>query len=71
MHDIKPKAVSLSLDPFLLRYNRHSPVSRNIFIARCDSLPSAGCINIQPMPSAIQSVFNNVGFYRSNLVSNG
>ena len=71
MHDIEPNDIGLILAPFLHRSNRHSLVSHNVSIMRCDSLSSTGCIKIQPIPSALQSAFNHVGLSRSNLVSNG
>ena len=71
MHNLEPNANSLSLDPFLLRLNRHSPVSRNVLIVRCDSSSLAGCIKIHPMPSALHYDFNNFGLSGSNMLRNG
>ena len=71
MHNLKPNAIGMSLAPFLLRSNRHSPVYLSVLIACCDSLSLAGCINMQTIPSVILPVFKNVGFYGLNLVTTG
>ena len=67
MHDWDPNAMGLSLDPFLPRPKRNSPVSQNILTSRCDYSSSAGCIKIQPIPSVLQSVLIKVSSPGSNI----
>ena len=61
MHDLEPKAMGLRRGPFLDKSKRQSPVSLRVAKALRDSSSSAGCMRIQPIPSALQSVLRKVG----------
>ena len=67
----EPKVIGLSLAPFFDKSKRHTPVVMSCFIALIDSSLSAGYINIQPMPSLIQSVFKKVGLVVSKQARTG
>ena len=67
----EPKAIGFSLSPFLDKSKRQMPLEDIFFIALIDSLSSAGCIIIHPIPSLLQSVFRNVGLVVSNLARIG
>jgi hypothetical protein len=60
-------------DPNATGFNRRSyfPVSTNFLVAQMDFALSACCIKIQPMPSALQSVFKKVGLRGSNRAQTG
>ena len=67
----EPRPVGRSLVPFLVRLNKHSHVFNSVFVVATDSSSSAGCIMIHHIPSALQSVFENVGLAGSYRVRTG
>ena len=60
-----------SLEPSLHKSNNYFPVSNNFMVVHTDLTSSADCIRIQPILSALHSVFRNVGFSGSNRVNIG
>ena len=67
----EPKAIGRRRRPDRLKSKRHTPVFSNLEIASRQSLVTLGCIKIQPIPSALQSVFKNVGLEASNRAKTG
>ena len=63
---LDPNEIGCNLGPDFVRSKRHSPVSLSRVMALVESLLCSGCIKIKPIPSALQSVFKNIGLYGSN-----
>ena len=66
-HVLYPNNKGLNIAPFSLISKRHNPVSHNSLTSCCDFSLSAGCIRIQNIPYAIQSVLSKVGLLGSNI----
>ena len=71
VHDREPNLTGLSLAPFIERSKRHVPDLRSSSVAAVDSSSSAGCIRMNPIPSALQSDLSIVGFEGSYRASTG
>ena len=71
MQDRDPNRTGLRRAPFIDRSNLQMPSVFNVFKAALDSLSSAGCMIMKPMPSALQSDLRNVGVDGSYLARIG
>ena len=61
----EPKLVGCRRAPPRVRSKRYSPVYSSMLVALIDSSSSTGCIRIQPISSALQSVLRHVGLLGS------
>ena len=61
MHFRDPNRTGRRRGPSIVLSNLFSPVVRSIFKASIHYLSVFGCIIMKPIPTALQSVFKNVG----------
>ena len=71
MHDQNRKTKRLNKSTNILRSKINSPVSSKSLTAHCDSSAYVGCVQIQTMPSALQSNSKKVGLLGSKLAKTG
>ena len=71
MHDSDPNRTGHNRAPSLLRLSVYSSPFNKALVVLVDSTSSTDCIKIHPIPSALQSVYKNVGLSGSNLASTG